>query len=164
MLKKNIGLDDVLDTPYELKVGEKTYYIQYPPMGLVAMIEAKRTKIVNTDTKYMTMYMEKLSTFNNVDKKEAEKIEKELENLLKEFITEKFDIVAEMVQLIIEGKKPDGNWKVSKDEIMWEWSVDKVLEVIEVYEKMIDVNDFFSKVIKKKEENQKQIGENSSSH
>lgn len=165
MLKKNIGLEDVMDVPVEFEVNGKKYLIQHPPMGLVAMIENKRTQIINTDTQYMTLYMQKLTGMQMMKEEEVKELEEKLNVLLKEFIMKKFDIAAEIVQLILEGRKPDGEWKVSKDEIMWEWGIDKVLEVIEIYNRLVDMSDFFSKLTKKKEadKEEKQTGETSSS-
>jgi hypothetical protein len=92
-----------------------------------------------------------------------EQVEKELSELLGEFIMRKIDIAAEIVQLIIEGRKPDGNWKISKEEIMWDWTIDDVLKVIEIYNSMVDLSDFFMKLTKRTGAGEKQTGEVSSS-
>lgn len=163
MLKKNIGLEDVIDLPVELEIQGKKFIINHPPLGVVALIENKRTQIINVDTKYMTLYMQKMNELQLMKEDEMEQVEKELSELLGEFIMRKIDIAAEIVQLIIEGRKPDGNWKISKEEIMWDWTIDDVLKVIEIYNSMVDLSDFFMKLTKRTGAGEKQTGEVSSS-
>ena len=68
-------------------------------------------------------------------------------------MADRIDILLEMVQMILEGGKPGDHWKVSKEELMWEWSFDDIKKVIDAYDRAVDLSGFFMKLTQKTREN-----------